>query len=97
MKLPDFPITKLPNQALRFLQLRILFHQLLQAEARELYRNLGLFAFSFALIDCSFAIFWMPHFLPGTKSSPTFRLLNRQLGNGELPPARGKELRNVID
>src|SRR5437899_6430787 len=97
MKLRDYPITKLPNQALRFLQLRILLHQLLQSEARELYRNLGLLAFSFALIDRSFAIFWMPHFLPGTKSSPAFWLLNRQLGNGELLPARGKELGNVID
>src|SRR5579864_1123257 len=36
---------------LRLLQLGILLHQLFQAKSRELYSNLGLFTFSFALID----------------------------------------------
>src|SRR5678815_3563110 len=38
-------------------QLGILLHQLLQTEARELYRNLGIFTFSFALVHRAFAIF----------------------------------------
>ena len=37
--------------ALCLLQLGVLFYQLLQTEARELYRNLGIFTLSFALVD----------------------------------------------
>src|SRR5438445_1941414 len=81
----------------RLLQLGVLLYQLLQTEARELYRNLGLFTFSFALIDQAFAIFGMAHLLSRTESSIASGLLQRHLGNVEFLAARGKELGNVIN
>ena len=52
---------------LRPLQVRVLFHQLFQSESRELYRNLGVFSFTFAPIDNSLAVFRVFHALPGTE------------------------------
>src|SRR3954468_12186247 len=93
-KLPDYKITK---SASGFLQLGVFLHQLLQAEAWKLYRNLGFFAFSFALVDGSFAIFRVPHSLSRTESSLTGRLLDRRFRNAELLPAAGEEFGDVFD
>src|SRR6516164_8047947 len=80
------------------LQLGVLLNQLLQAEAWKLYRNLGFFAFSLALIDSSLAVFRMPDSLSGTESALASRLLNgRGLRHGELLAAAGEELGNVVD
>jgi hypothetical protein len=73
------PTAKTKSHELGLLQLRVLFHQLLQAEARELYRNLGLFAVAFALIDRALSIFRMLDFLSRAKSAAAFWCLNRQL------------------
>src|SRR5262252_418341 len=80
------------------LQLRILLHQLLQAEAWKLYRNLGFFAFSLALVHRSFAVLRMPHPLSRTKSALPRRLFHRRRFRHRklLPPAR-EEFRNVLD
>src|ERR1700719_4922991 len=75
------------------LELGILFHQLLQAEAWKLYRNLGFFAFSFALVDRPFAIFRMPYPLPRTKAALACRLLDgRRFPDRELFAASREEL-----
>src|SRR5580658_5065584 len=79
------------------LQLGILFHQLLQAEARKLYSNLGFFAFSFALVDRPLAIFGMPNLLARPESALAGGLFDRRFWHTELLPARGKELGNVLD
>src|SRR5208282_2545459 len=100
MKAVNYQITQLQNyQRLRSsaLQLRILLYQLLQAEARELYRNLGFFAFSFSLVDRALAIFRMAHLLPGAESALASRLFDRRLGNAEFLSPRGKELGDVLD
>ena len=81
----------------RPLQLGILLHQLLQAEARKLYRNLGFFAFSFALVDRSFAIFRMANLLAGTESALAGGLFDRRLGDGELLAAAGEKLGDILD
>src|SRR5437870_3788876 len=78
-------------------QLRVLFYQLLQPEARELYRNLGFFSLTFALIDQSFAILRVAHFLSRTEPSVPSGLLNWQFGNFEFPAPRGEELGDVIN
>src|SRR5205807_4493179 len=83
--------------ALRLLQLRVLLHQLLQTEARELYRNLGIFPISLALVDGSFAIFGMPDLLSGAESAPAAGLLDRHLRQAELLPPRREEFGNVVD
>src|ERR1700679_748600 len=70
--------------SLRALQLRILLHQLLQAEARKLYSNLGFFAFSFSLVDRSFAIFGMANLLAGPESAPSGGLFDRGFRQGKL-------------
>ena len=79
------------------LQLGILLYQLLQAEARKLYRNLGFFAFPFSLIDSSFAIFGMANLLAGAESALAGGLFERGFRDGELFAAAGKELRDVLD
>src|SRR5579859_409009 len=80
------------------LQLSVLLHQLLQAEAWKLYRNLGFFAFSFALVDRAFAVFWMADSLAGTKSAFPCRLFDRShLGHGELLAAAGEEFGDVLN
>ena len=78
-------------------QLRVLLYQLLQSEARELYRNLGIFTFSFALIDRAFAIFGMADFLPGAESFLALWLFYGHFGKAELLSPRGEELGNVVD
>ena len=65
--------------------------------ARELHRDLGVFAIAFALIHRTFAILWMPNALSGTESSFPARLFHLDLRRVELLPARGKELRNIVD
>src|SRR5208282_3030527 len=100
MKAVNYQITQLQNyQRLRSsaLQLRVLLHQLLQSEARELYRNLSFFAFSFSLVDRPFAIFGMPHLLPGAESALAGRLFHPRFRDGKFLAARGKELGNVLD
>jgi hypothetical protein len=79
------------------LQLGILLHQLLQAEARELYRNLGFFAFSFAQVDRAFAIFRVTDFLAGAESALAGRLFDGRFRNGKLLAAAGEELGDVLD
>src|ERR1700757_5494208 len=66
------------------LQLRVFLDQLLQTEARELYRNLCVFPISFALIDGSPAVFGVLHFLAGAESAFAFQLFDGKLGKGEL-------------
>src|ERR1039458_10073727 len=83
--------------ALRLLQLRVPLHQLLQTEARKLYRNLGVFPISFALIDGPFPIFRVLDLLSGMESPPAFGLLGRHFRNLELLAPRSKELGNVVD
>src|SRR5437660_9528596 len=78
-------------------QLRVLFYQLLQPEARELYRNLGLCTLTLPLIDQSFAILRVAHFLARTEPSAPTGLLNRHFVNFEFPAPRGEELGNVIN
>jgi len=77
-------ITKLPNSEITnqfsgFLQLGVFLDQLFQTETRELYRKLGLIAFSFALVDGSLPIFRVLHLLTGTEALLAFWLFNRQL------------------
>ena len=79
------------------LKLRIFLHQLLQTEARKLYRNLGLFTVSFALVNGALAIFRMPHLLSRTKSLLALRPLNRQFRQAELLSARCEKLRDVVN
>ncbi len=54
---PGQPRAAVPTSLLDHFQLRVLLHQLFQTEARKLYRNLGFFTFSFALVDGALAIF----------------------------------------
>src|SRR5215469_2111978 len=82
---------------LRPLQLRVLLHQLLQTEARELYRDLGLFPISFPLIDSTLAVFGVAYFLAGPESLLAFRLFDREFGQVELLAPRGEELGDVVD
>src|SRR5262252_8004604 len=88
------PILKL---LLRPLQLGVLFHQLLQTETRELYRNLRLFPISFPLIDSTLAVFGVADFLAGEESFLAFRLFDREFGQIELLAPRGEELGDVVD
>src|SRR5260370_32329495 len=92
------PITKLPNDSIVSspLQLGILLHQLLQAEARQLYRNLGFFALSFALVDGSFSVFGMADFLASTKAALASGLGYRRFEDRELFAPRGEELVDVL-
>ena len=72
------------------LQLGVLLHQLLQAEARKLYRNLGFFAFSFALIDGAFAIFRMADLLAGAESALAGGLFDGSFGTVNFLPRLAK-------
>ena len=93
-ELPSYKITRLRSSAL---QLGILLHQFLQAEARELYRNLGFFAFSFSMVDRSFAVLRMAYLLAGEESALAGGGFDRRLGDGDLLPARREELGDVFD
>src|SRR4029077_6582114 len=79
------------------LQLRILLHQLLQTDARELYRNLGIFTFSFALADGAFTIFRMGNFFSRAEAPSAFGLFDRQFGDAELLASRGEKVGNVLN
>src|SRR5579864_1007312 len=80
------------------LQLGILLHQLLQAEAWKLYSNLGFFAFSFALIHRSLTVLRMPHSLSRTKAAFARRFLDgRRFRRRELLAPASEELGNVFD
>src|ERR1019366_6557404 len=78
-------------------ELGILLHQLLLSEARELYRNLSFFAFSFALVDRSFAILGVADLLPRAESALAGGLFDGCLGDGELLAAAGEEFGDVLD
>src|SRR6267143_2816259 len=90
-RLSNYPIVSSP------LQLGILLHQLLQPEARKLYRNLGFFALSFALVDGSISVFGMADFLAGTKAALASGLFHRRFRDSELFATRGEELGDVLD
>src|SRR5260370_34884110 len=92
------PITKLPNDSIVSspLQLGILLHQLLQAEARKLYRNLGFFALSFALVHGSFSLFGMAAFLAGTKAALARGLFYRGFPDRELFATRSEQMCDVL-
>ena len=79
-----------PDRKSGSFQLGVLLYQLLQAEARKLYRNLGFFAFSFALIDGAFAIFWMANLLAGAKSALAGGLFHRRFREGNFLPRLAK-------
>src|SRR5438270_4092068 len=66
------------------LQVRVFFHQLFQSESWKLYRNLGVFSFTFTPVHHSLAIFGVFHALSGTKRRATCRLLHRNLRPVEL-------------
>src|SRR3954452_6919664 len=94
-KLPNYKITKSLSG---FLQLGILLHQLLQPEAWKLYRNLRFFAFSFALVDGSLAVFGMADALSGTKSALAFEFFDRSgFGNAEFFASAGEKFRDVFN
>src|SRR5450755_613320 len=83
--------------ALSLFQLRVLLYQLLQTEARELYRNLSVFPISFALIHSSFAIFGMFDLLPGAESPLSYGLVSHQFRNAKFLAAGRKKIGNVVD
>src|SRR5256885_12913865 len=72
---------------LNLFQLRVLLYQLLQAEARELYRNLGIFTVSFTLVDGPFAILWVTYLLPRSETFFTFGFFHWHFGETELFPS----------
>src|SRR5260370_17789777 len=90
-------ITTCAGQNLCLLQLGIPLHQLLQAEARKLYSNLDVFAFSFALVDGSLAVFGMANLLAGAKSALAGGRFSRWFWDCELLAARGEELGDIFD
>src|SRR5258706_11439374 len=81
---------------LRPLQLRVLLHQFLQTEARELYRNLRIFPISFALIDRALAVFRVFDLLSRTEAALACGLLHRQLWPLELFATRCEELGDIV-
>src|SRR5215469_14564510 len=78
-------------------QLRVLLHQLLQAEPRKLYRNLGFFTLSFPPVDGALAVFRMADLLTGAKAAPARGRLHWNLRHAEFLAARGEELGDVLD
>src|ERR1700757_3056820 len=80
-----------------FFQLGILLHQLLQPEPWELYRNLGVFPISFALVDGALAVLGMFDLLAGAEAALALGFLDHGLGEVELLAARREKLGNVID
>src|ERR1700688_4081300 len=86
-----------PNEVLSAHQLRVFLNQLLQAEARKLYSNLGFFAFSFSLVDGSFAVFGMANFLAGAEATHAGGRFQRNFRDGKLLAATGKKLGYVLD
>src|SRR6266704_1165047 len=87
----------MPVADLRSLQMRVLLHQLLQSESRELYRNLSGFSFTLSTIDDSFAILRVFHPLSGPESMAACGLLHRYLGAVELLTTRSKKVGNIVD
>src|SRR5215467_13561956 len=77
--------------------MRVLFHQLFQPESWKLYRNLGVFSFTFAPVDHPLTVLRVFHALAGTKRVPARGLLYRQLRPVELFAARSEELGDVVD
>src|SRR5262249_3343218 len=75
----------------------VFFHQLFQSESWKLYRNLGVFSFTFAAKDNAFAVLGLPDALSRTKGVDPSGLLHRELRPVELLAARGKELGDVLD
>src|SRR6267154_909923 len=81
----------------RSLQVRVLFDELFQSESWKLYRNLGVFSFTFTPIHHSLAIFRVFHALSRSKRTASSRLLHRDLRPVELLASRGKEVGNVVN
>src|SRR5215472_17250958 len=79
------------------LQLGIFLHQLLQPKAWKLYRNLGFFAFSLALIYRAFTILRMPDSLSRAESALARGLSDRSFGQREFLTAAGEKFGNVLD
>src|ERR1019366_7231513 len=82
---------------LRLFQLGVFLDQLFQAESRKLYRNLRIFPVPLAFVHRAFAVLGMTDALSGPESSASGGLGNLNLGPRKLLPARGEELRNVVD
>src|SRR5438067_7980117 len=78
-------------------QLRVFFHQLLQAEARKLYRKLGLLALALAPEHRTLAILGMAHPLPGPESFLTCRLGKIDFRPSEFLSSRSKKFRDVFN
>ena len=78
----NYQITQLQNYQIGsgFLQLRVLLHQLFQAESWELYRELGLFALTLALIDRPLTVFRMLNFLPREAKNSAILSMELYLG-----------------
>src|SRR5512140_1340346 len=79
------------------LQVRVLLDQLFQSESWKLYRNLGVFSFTFTPVHHSLAIFRVFHTLSGTKRAAARRLFDRNLRPVELLAPRRKEVGNVVN
>jgi hypothetical protein len=62
-----------------------------------LYRNLGVFPISFALINGAFAIFGMLDLLTGAESALAAGRRDRQFGEGELLAAGGEKFGDIVD
>jgi len=62
-----------------------------------LYRNLGFFALSLALVDGSFAVFRMADALSGLEPALARGLLDDRFRGAEFLAAAGEELGNVLD
>src|SRR6476469_6009695 len=77
--------------------MRVLFNQLFQSESWKLYRNLGVFSFTFTPVHHSLAIFRVFHALAGSKRATARRLLYRNLRPVELLAPRSKKVRNVVN
>src|ERR1700722_5878302 len=98
--LSDFPLdygSFRYRKRLGALQLGILLHQLFQAEARKLYSNLGFFAFSFALIDGTLAVFGMADALARAESALAGGFFRSGFRDGEFFAAAGEKLGDVLD
>src|SRR5258706_10894988 len=79
------------------LQLGEFFDELLQSELGELYRNLRVVPFAFALVDGAYAVFGMADALARTEAALAARLGGGNFRHGEFFPARGEELGDVVD
>src|SRR5438552_3984948 len=78
-------------------QLRVFFHQLLQAEARKLYRKLSLLALALAPEHRTLAIRGMANPLARPEALLTCRLGKIDFRPSEFLSSRSEEFRDVFD